>query len=275
MAMKRRMLGIGAGCALLLLGAIHANSVEADDWEFSVAPYVWAAGLEGDVTFRNLKTDVDVSFSDILDNLDIAALGHAELRKDRLSLFVDAIYLKMGADATVPVSIGPITRGIGVDAESEVIIGEFGAFYRVADWVLGDGEDVDRTLSLEVLGGGRYVSLEHEFDLTLALPFLGATFSRTVTLSDDWIDPIVGLRAVGDLGHGFALRVRGDVGGFGVGSDFTWNALGLIAYDVTDSVTVGAGYRALYFDYDDGSGINAVAYDVTMHGPLFGAEFRF
>jgi hypothetical protein len=41
---------------------------------------------------------------------------------------------------------------------------------------------------------------------------------------------IIGLSAGIDITKHWALTVEGDIGGFGVGSDFTWNALGLISY---------------------------------------------
>lgn len=71
------------------------------------------------------------------------------------------------------------------------------------------------------------------------------------------------------------LGVRGDVGGFGVGSDLTWSLVGSIQYHVSRQVSVGGGYRALDIDYTQGSGANRSALDVLMHGPLLGAVFRF
>ncbi len=45
-------------------------------WEFGFAPYLWATNLEGSVAQFGLNhTDIDVSFSDILANLDIASTG--------------------------------------------------------------------------------------------------------------------------------------------------------------------------------------------------------
>ena len=43
--------------------------------------------------------------------------------------------------------------------------------------------------------------------------------------SVDWVDPVVGGRIRYNLVPGQDFILRGDVGGFGVGSQFTWNAL--------------------------------------------------
>ncbi len=74
------------------------------------------------------------------------------------------------------------------------------------------------------------------------------------------------------------LVFRGDIGGFGVGSDFAWNVAGLLFYDFDlfgKDASVIAGYRALYQDFEDGSGANKFAYDVTTHGPILGMVIRF
>ena len=45
------------------------------------------------------------------------------------------------------------------------------------------------------------------------------------------------------------LVMRGDVGGFSVGSKFTWNASAVLGYSISRVVSLGLGYRALYVDY--------------------------
>jgi len=74
----------------------------------------------------------------------------------------------------------------------------------------------------------------------------------------------------------WALSLKG---GFGVGSDFAWQATGLIGYRVglfaERDANLFAGYRALDQDYSDGSGRNRFAWDVTAHGPVIGVAIRF
>jgi hypothetical protein len=36
-----------------------------------------------------------------------------------------------------------------------------------------------------------------------------------------------------------------------------------------------AGYRALSFDFSDGSGSGRVSYDLSMFGPIIGLSFSF
>jgi hypothetical protein len=73
---------------------------------FEVTPYLWAAGIDGDIQFGRLpKTNVDQSFSDILDVLGIGVMGAFEARKDRWGFLFDAMYLKISDDASTP---GPL-----------------------------------------------------------------------------------------------------------------------------------------------------------------------
>ena len=50
-------------------------------WTFTVAPYLWAAGIDGTVGQPGLPpVDVDASFSDVMKHFDVGAMGAAEAR---------------------------------------------------------------------------------------------------------------------------------------------------------------------------------------------------
>jgi hypothetical protein len=61
------------------------------------------------------------------------------------------------------------------------------------------------------------------------------------------------------------------IGGFGAGSDLTWDVLAAAGYQWNDRFSLVAGYRALGVDYDK----DGFVYDVVQHGPILGAVFRF
>jgi hypothetical protein len=67
------------------------------------------------------------------------------------------------------------------------------------------------------------------------------------------------------------VTALGAIGGFGVGSDFSWQAAGLVGYRFglfsDDNARGLAAYRALCQDYKSGSGSNAFKWDMTLHGP--------
>lgn len=124
---------------------------------------------------------------------------------------------------------------------------------------------------------------QHQFDA-----FLGARYSDlepSISFSgplglgaegkQDWLDPFVGLRWRWSFTDQLQLSVRGDVGGFGVGSDFAWKAAALLYWQPFKHVGFMGGYQGLYQDYEDGSGRDYFKYDVTMHGPILGINFTW
>ena len=71
------------------------------------------------------------------------------------------------------------------------------------------------------------------------------------------------------------MRLYGDIGGFGVGSDFTWQALGVIDYWPWENVGLSVGYRGLEYRFDDDTGTKKFDVDLLLHGPIFGLSFRW
>ncbi len=235
-------------------------------WEFHIIPYFWMAGIDGDATVKGVESDVDLTFSDISENLDFGGQFHLEAWKGGWGIFLDPTFLKLSDDAdAVNPTVGPVEADITV----EQWLVEFGGFYRFGKWPVG--KDEGSMLSLDALGGGRYWYLKSKLDA--AAPLVG--LRRKVEESKDWIDPFLGSRLRADLPRKFSLVVRGDIGGFGVGSDFSWNTSAVLGYQFSRTVSAWLGYRVLGADYESGSGSRKFTYDVTMSGPIIGLGFRF
>src|SRR5262249_58840466 len=125
-----------------------------------------------------------------------------------------------------------------------------------------------RGVALDVYAGGRYTDLRIDID-TRGAP--------SVNQSADWLDPIVGGQVNFGLTERFFVVVRGDIGGFGVGSDFAWSAMGLLGYRWQGAGVEWAilgGYKALGQDYTSASGARRFQWDTTMHGPIVGVSIR-
>jgi len=69
--------------------------------------------------------------------------------------------------------------------------------------------------------------------------------------------------------------LRADIGGFGVGSDASWQVLATYNWQMCTMsghpIDGYLGYRALSVDYSQAS----YKYDVLMQGPVMGATMRF
>ena len=235
----------------------RAADTEPDGWRVTVIPYVWAAGLYGDVTVRGVTASPDASFIDILESSDslLGFQGHVAVTRGRFTGFVDALYMKLGVDDA---------GATALDVETRMWFVEFGLEYRLLDTTR-----MGRGVTLDAYAGGRYSYLDLDLD-TRGAPSLNQ--------SKDWIDPIVGGQATFEVTPQFFIVVRGDVGGFGAGSDFAWSALGLLGYGwqaLGLDWAVLAGYKALGQDYESGAGRRQFRWDTTMHGPIVGLRVRF
>jgi opacity protein-like surface antigen len=63
----------------------------------------------------------------------------------------------------------------------------------------------------------------------------------------------------------------GDIGGFGVSSDFAWELMGTVNYRINDRTSVSVGYRYYDVDYKD----DGFVFDAAQYGPIIGSSFRF
>ncbi len=257
-----KLLRSGSVVIMITLIFFYAQLCSAagnEGWEFTVAPYIWMAGIEGDVEINGQKADVDIDFSDILDELDLAGMVHLEAKKGRLGFFLDPTYLKVSADQDV----GPL-ENIDVEFEQESWIIDFGWFYRVGRW----GEA--RPMVLDILLGGRYWDISTKIEVDNPLP--GVAVDQK---SDrDLLDPVAGIRFRSCLADRFQVSVRADIGGFDISdntSKLSWQAIGLLGYDLSKNITFLAGYRAINLDYEK----NGDELDLTFHGPVVGLTILF
>lgn len=233
-------------------------------WNFTIAPYMWAVSMDGKVTIGDYSASSSMSFSDIMKGLQVGGLMHMEARKGRFGFFADPIYLKMKQDMTLgAISSGGEQPPTGdVTATIETWLVEFGIIYQAGKWRLND-KDSARSASLDIYGGGRYWYMHNSLD---------TTGTASPTDSVDFVDPMIGLSFNADLTEKVVLNLRGDIGGFGAGSDFSWNAAVLFGYRFTPGITGFLGYRALYLDYKTS---DSPRLKITMQGPITGIQFAF
>ena len=214
-------------------------------WTHSLTAYFLGASMDGEVEVRGIPVTVDVPFSDIWSNLEFGAMFNYRAEKDRLSLNADLIYMGLG---------GSSPNGLAeIDFDQWMVEGSAG-------WRLGE--------AIEVIGGLRY----NDLDAKLQTRGPGGL---TASQGKSWVDPFVGARAIVPLSGSFSLIARGDVGGFGVGSEMAWQVAAYLRYATSNSVSIILGYRCLDMEYEDGEGANRFVYDMTIQGPAFGVTWRF
>ena len=252
-----------SGLVFAAMFAIAATSqAQSDDksssWAFSVEAYMLASSIEGDASIgRVVGVNVNVGFDDILASLEIGAMAHFEaIKDDRWGIVLDYGFMDLGGKVAVA------RNGV---LEADVRQGVLEAFV-LRRFAKGPN-------ALDVYAGVRW--WDNDLGVTLNLAPLPGT--RSFKVQEDWVDPVIGSRWHHPMGDKWKLVLRGDAGGFGVGSDLT-SVLGVSAfYDFKSSLMLEVGYRALWVDYEDGNRRTPgyFAYNTVTHGPLVGLVFEF
>jgi len=84
---------------------------------------------------------------------------------------------------------------------------------------------------------------------------------------------VVGARFRLNLDKGFFFNLKGDAGGFGVGSKSTYQIYGGIGKEFKKKYAILLGYRYLSVDYQNLA--TGFLYDIHMNGALAGFDIRF
>lgn len=241
-----------ATTASFAIGALlAATTAHADGWKHEFAPYMWGSAMDGSAGIGAVEAEVSVGFDEILDNLEMAFLGAYRATKGPLSLTLDVVYMGLGQSAKG--SGGLVTADIDMDQT---------AIEGTAGWAL--------TEQLVAFGGLRYVDLSVEVQ---ARSPLGDLLSAEG--DESWVDPIIGAHYTVPFSEAWSLTLRGDIGGFGVGSDFAWQGVATVRWQASPRVGVLAAYRYFDMDYEDGSGAGRFKYDMSISGPALGVVFTF
>ena len=240
--------------------------------------------MNGTQTVRGRTVKVNATFIDTLEKADslVALMGDFEARNGKVSLYSDVVWTKVGFSnsnvrtrSLAPGVVGSL--GTALDFTTQLAVVEVGATYEVAS---------SGGLSFDVLGGFRYWYQEADLSLDIAgvvdlagLDVVGGGRGLAKSGSVDWLDPLIGARVRYAVAPGHELFLRGDIGGFGAGSKFSWQAIAgyLMDFGTYHGVTYSGviGYRALGVDYEQGQGNRRYEYDMVLHGPIIGLSLRF
>ena len=294
-AISAALLASATPAASADLGGNTLRPVAApSQWSFSFTTYGWLPWMSGNSVIKGRSLDVQANPAQILENLDFSSfpawMSYAEARNGRLSLFNDVVYAKLSGSKDFFRSVNhpdvSATLGADVQADYEQATVEAGGAYEI--W--SDGGSSSAT-AFDLLAGARYwhqdatVSAEFNSTVTASGPLgqIGITQSgsRAIAASGsvDWVDPFVGGRLRYKPSAGQEVVVRGDIGGFGAGSDFSWEVIGTYNWQmcIFEGLNVDGyiGYRALSVDYSQGSGTTRYEYDVLQQGPVMGMTTRF
>jgi hypothetical protein len=228
--------------ATVLSGAVVMPSAQAmeGEWKGEISPYIWMAGLDTDVTVGGQTTNVDKSFSDVLDVTDFAGSVLGVLQKGHLVFWGQLDYLGLDSDNQ---DDHPANANLETDATFTTLAvgyqfdGSNGKHYDLMFgarmWTLD--------LALNVDGVG---SFERDTDGTDAV----VVFRPSLPISEKW-------RFNPTLSYG-----SGD-------SESTYELWPQFQYHMNDTWALRLGYRTLYYNVKDD---NDNEFDGSFQGAMIG-----
>jgi hypothetical protein len=254
------------GLLLLIIG-LSANGIKGQNplaaqtevpnnkWGFLIEPYLLIPNMSGNIGIRDLPSaEVDANPGDIFSKLRFGGMLYLEARNDDWAITSDLLYMNLGQEVT-PDRL--INSG---DLNAQQWVWEFTGLFSILPF-------------FEAGIGGRLNNIQAKLDIDRNEIGGVTTFFRR-DISKTWFDPIVLIRVTGDINNKWQFQFRGDCGGFGVGSYFSWQAQGFAGYRFGKLFQLTAGYRILGMNYDRGSGEDRFRYDMNIFGPVIKFGFN-
>jgi len=235
--------------ALAGLVSAPAYAQITEGWSGQVTPYVWGAGLGGDV--RPLAggptLEVRESVFEVLDDLEGAFFLTGLAIRNDIVLIGDLSWSSSSRTESPGAGLPPVKGSVDM------------LFVTLAG---GKRVQAQPDQTIDLLAGVRIWDIDADAAV-LGTPFAA---SRSVSLTD----PIIGLRFNRQHTNGFSTIAYGDIGGLGIGSDFTAQIAVTVNYAITDNAYVSGGYRYVHLDYEK----RGALLDIRLSGPLLGFTWR-
>lgn len=282
----------GATAMFAPLDIAVATPTYSGEWKITAMPYMWAMGANGSLVVKGKSLGIDSSFIDGFTDTSafpLAFAGSAEARNGRVSILGDFAWFQVRFSGSSVILRTPtldiVAAGnTSIHLRQTMAFGEAAASYELGR--LKFGVSPFSETAIDAYAGARYgyvgVNLNYNISGTAKSDILGASqFIAKAVRRDDsvqWVDPIVGVRFRHRFSANEEFTLRGDVGGFGVGTKFSWQVYGgynrefeFKGYKFTSMV----GYRALAIDYSTGQGEQQKGVDAIFHGPVTAVGMRF
>ncbi len=235
---------IGAACATaLLFGSTSARADGDLDWLGIV--YLWGSGISIDA--ENASAGVD--FKDLIDDLEMAVMGHVETQGDNFGGFVDVVFVGVGANES------RTNFDINTDNDTTSM-----------DLALVWSPGPERMTGFELYGGLRYVA--NDFHVVAdpvppALPTLETGSDKSYT------DVLFGARYIAPISDHWRLEFNGDISGGD--TEGTFSIAAYAGYRTGQHHLYG-GYKHFEMDLESGGGGDLT---VTMTGPVIAYGYSF
>lgn len=215
-----------ATCTLNAQDRYYPNG-DPDKWNFQITPIMWLPAMSGEIQSSYLSQEFNVAGIDLISNLKMAFFLNAEISKGKVFVMPTYTYTKIGTDKVL--FTAPNDENVSVAPTLALNIGGL---------IVGLHEAVNEKLIIDPYIGVRYNS----FATTLELQGLMET--QEVEEKADFTDPLFGLRIIYFPHPRVPIIFRSDVGGFGLGSDYSWTAMLDAGYSLSPQLDLIGGFSA-------------------------------
>ncbi len=227
----------------------------ANDWDFRLNPYIWLAGLEGNVAATPAvpSVPIDVSSRDAFEDTEASLMLFLDAKRGKHGFFADAIYTDVQSN-------NELLPNVNLSLQSVSKTRIFSLAYQY-EFYRSDDAFVDLMI------GARYWNIDIELDFGGGLGLLS---DKSITNNKSWVDPAIGIKGFKPLGSsGFYLEGGGGLGGLGAGSDIFYEFTAGIGYQWNTAIGTTLGYRLFDVDFKD----NELTYDVKQQGWQIGLRW--
>ncbi|GEM_PF-2077612 len=275
----------------------------ADDgngWEFVLGPYLFVPfNVQTDISVGGITESVSTGLGDLfsLDRIFSGALRF-EARNPQYGFFADLTHVFVQDSRSVsglplPPALAavvnqrtppgvvvppgtPVDAGVTITGRTTTF--DLGGYYRVVDQFVGRTAANQPTyprLLVDPYLGLRIARLSSDLNFNLGLGPLGFD-NVPVTGSATLIKPLLGAQAGLELSDRWALGLRGNVAGFGIGADenVAWSVLAGARYRMSQRTALQLAYQYKESRYSAGQGISRFSLNQSQQGLLLGVEVR-
>jgi hypothetical protein len=246
---------------LLVLMACSMQEISAQEapakkkWDVLLKPYFMFPNMKGTSGLKDLPdVSVNANPGDVFSHLQFGMMLYTEVENEQWAFSSDISYMKLGEELRKGTLIN------GGNFEAKQFMWELAGLRKISPW-------------FDAGVGLRLNSLKSDIQVN-TISGQGQVTPRVASGSKAWVDPVIIARLKTASKQKFSAQLRADIGGFGIGSKFTWQVQADAIYRFSPLFDLGLGYRVIGVNYEKGSGQERFLYDVNTFGPVIKLGFH-
>ena len=236
--------------AVALAVASTSAGAADNDWSLELTPYIWAAGIDGDITIRGHTGSIDLKFDDLIDAVDMAG---AVLGIARYNRFVS--WLQLDYVATDTDKLDTSEQPQGARFESDMSMGTLAFGYALTE--------PGAHHSLDLLLGVRFLELDNK----LTIDALGK-FKH----DNSYVDPVLIVAPSLHISDRWRFNPTVAIGGGG-DAEFIYELQPQFQFQISERLAARFGYRLLHYQLESNTKDNE--FDGAFQGLLVGLGGTF